>query len=576
MRLSARLDRLGILPRLLLVAVPLIIAVIVAVGTLILHAEQARRSAGKAVQSAGNAPVIGRIVHELQRERGRSSAAAAVRAGTTPELRAQHAATEAAIAAAGGTIDSALAALRHQVDESSLPAADVLVAYTRLIEERLVAVQEALAKIADPTVRRALESHRSLVLAKEFAGRERASASAGCAAGRFSDALLATAIGAWGAQQRLLAEAARDAHPRLAAMLSDMAREPVDLAVAGMRQQVHAAIAAGTRPPVDAKAWFAASTARIDRMAELEAEAGNHASLVAAEAERTAALAVRLYIITGAAAILAGLAALVAVARSLARTTHDVVASVEAVSVEMDAAATAVAASSAKLSDATSSQAASLEEISASLEQTSAMASRNQAEAAHAAEAGLKAIGVVAAGLEEMQRLDAAMIEIRGAGVAIAKVLQDIDQIAFQTNMLALNAAVEAAHAGDAGRGFAVVADEVRSLADRAARAAKSSSATIDISTRATREGDASCKAVGSHLAEIRSSVEGVGGVLKGIAAASAEQKAGVGQIASATRLLDISTQETAALAQQAREQSDGLQSQSRALAEVVARFGGR
>ncbi len=70
----------------------------------------------------------------------------------------------------------------------------------------------------------------------------------------------------------------------------------------------------------------------------------------------------------------------------------------------------------------------------------------------------------------QMKKMISAMSHIYTSSQEIEKIVNAIEDIAFQTNILSLNASIEAAKVGLAGKGFAVVAEEVGNLAAKNAR----------------------------------------------------------------------------------------------------------
>jgi hemerythrin-like metal-binding protein len=237
---------------------------------------------------------------------------------------------------------------------------------------------------------------------------------------------------------------------------------------------------------------------------------------------------------------------------------------------QIASAASQVSSASQTLAQGTSEQAASLEETSASLEEISSMTKRNAEYALNAKNTSADARASADQGAAKMKTLLQAMESIKSASDEVTKILKNIDEIAFQTNILALNAAVEAARAGEAGAGFAVVADEVRNLAQRCAEAAKATAIKIEDSVNKSQQGAQLSSDVAKSFGQIQSNVTQLDHLVAEIAAASTEQSQGIAQISTALTEMDRVTQSTAASAEESASASEELNAQAESLREAV------
>jgi methyl-accepting chemotaxis protein len=247
-----------------------------------------------------------------------------------------------------------------------------------------------------------------------------------------------------------------------------------------------------------------------------------------------------------------------AVARMIEKLRH-VIGEVRGGAGALSSAAGQVSSTAAALTQGTGEQAASVEETSSSLEEMSASISRT-------ADNSRQTESMAKGAAQNAGESGNAVAETVGAMRSIAEKIGIIEEIAYQTNLLALNAAIEAARAGEHGRGFAVVAAEVRKLAERAQGAAKEIGALAGSSVKVAERS-------GTLIAELVPVIRKTADLVQEVAAASAEQSAGVAQVSKAMASVDQVTQRNASAAEELSATSEELATQAAALQELIGFF---
>jgi methyl-accepting chemotaxis protein len=195
---------------------------------------------------------------------------------------------------------------------------------------------------------------------------------------------------------------------------------------------------------------------------------------------------------------------------------------------------------------------------------------------------------------DEVEQAASEADALAAASEEIEKFVTQTKAIAKQTHMLALNASIEAARAGEEGKGFSVVAEEVRKLAAQAARAAGSTSDTVQsvlarvqtarerlirlgkgglaakdaahsaaeglINVAADAEAnDEWTRRISASASEVRGLIEGIAGRMREVSAGTEDYAAAAQEIAAAAEELNASTEEISSSAGHLAEAADRL-----------------
>jgi methyl-accepting chemotaxis protein len=217
--------------------------------------------------------------------------------------------------------------------------------------------------------------------------------------------------------------------------------------------------------------------------------------------------------------------------------------------------------------------AASLEETAAALQMLSDQVKQTATNAKDADRLVCQAQEISRSAITVGEETTNSIMRIKDVSDKIAKAMDVIEDISFQTQLLALNAGVEAARSGEAGAGFAVVASEVRTLAKQSADVTVEINDLIRRSEKEVSHGVDQVARSTEALSQIGEGMDRMVTVVDKVTGATVEQADSIGEVNSAMTELDKNSQQNAAMLEQTAASTEMLQAEAAKLVEIMQRF---
>ncbi|CAK0775312.1 methyl-accepting chemotaxis protein [uncultured Gammaproteobacteria bacterium] len=291
--MSFSLSRLPIRIQVVTAIVAAVLALAGLSGWVVLEKARVMRDNERLVTLVETVSDLSALVHELQKERG-SSALYLGSKGTQfgPELGRQREASDAkreqlarSLAQLRGRSEYAgfldrlapaeaqierIGDLRRKITGLGVPGPESFAYFTTLIMTMVDATYDIVRVGNDGPLRSALSAYITLMQGKERAGQERATGSAGFAAGKFDLVLYQRFLGLAIAQDTFFAVFRGLASPELVGEFKTEAEGQALEEVKALRLIAYQAGVGGDLKGVQAPVWFKTTTVRIDRMKGVE------------------------------------------------------------------------------------------------------------------------------------------------------------------------------------------------------------------------------------------------------------------------------------------------------------------